>query len=140
MRRADGLELSPDEVILAARLVAAGVAAAERRNGSASAPAVQLRDQLTGFAREYLRETASVQVDGDRETAKLPAVVIVAGSADTTQVTATAAAERLGVSPQHVRGLCRARALAGVKTGTGWQIEQWSVEERAALRQAEGTR
>jgi hypothetical protein len=134
MRRADGLELSPDEVILAARLVAAGVAAAERRNGSASAPAVHLRDQLAGFAREYLRETASVQVDGDRETAKLPAVVYVAGSAATTQVTATAAAGRLGVSPQHVRGLCRAGALAAVKSGGGWRIEGWSVAEIAARR------
>ena len=137
MRRVDGLELSPDEVILAARRVSAGVAASERRNGCASPPAVQLRDQLAAFAREYQRETASVLGSDGRETAKLPAVVIVAGSARTQTV--GAAAGLLGISPQHVRGLCRDGELTAVKAVTGWRIEEWSVADLAA-RRAEGTR
>lgn len=133
MRRVDGILLSPAEVILAARLVKAGVAAAGQRNGWYSPPAVQLRDQLTAFAREYQRETASVQVDGDRESAKLPAVVIVAGSAGTQTV--GAAAGLLGFSPQHVRGLCRDGALTAARTAAGWQIEEWSVTALAARRE-----
>ena len=124
---ADGVLLEGDDIRVAAVLGRLGVAALERANGGAvPAAAVALRDQLAGFAAE----TAKVVVSDGRAAAKPGGVVVLAGSGHA-QMTVRAAATLLGVSPQRVRGLCRAGVLLATRDPAGrWAID---ANEAAAL-------
>jgi hypothetical protein len=133
VHRVDGVVLEGPDILLADYLVRQGVEYLQRRNGGAvPARALRLRDQLAAFAA---RETVAVVVSGPGETAKPAAAVIVEGSP--ARIGTHAAAAKLQVSTQAIRGMCRRGALAADRTPTGWRIEEWSVAEEAARRQEE---
>ena len=134
MHRVDGVLLKDDQLALAAVLVRLGVAYLQRVNGTVPADALQLRDELAGFAA---RETSAVLVSAECETAKPAAMVIVAESLPA-EMTVQAAAGLLGISPQAVRGLCRSGVLTAIRSVAGhWQICADSAAALAARRRQE---
>ena len=131
MRRIDGVVLDGQDLALAAVLVRLGVAYLQRANGGVPPEALQLRDELAGFAA---RETSAVLVSAECETAKPAAMVIVAESLPA-EMTVQAAAGLIGISPQAVRGLCRSGVLTAIRSVAGhWQICADSAAALAARR------
>jgi hypothetical protein len=130
VRYTAGVVLDGEDLALASVLARLGVAYLQRVNGSAPAAAVRLRDQLQAFARE----TTSVLISDERETAK-PAAVVVVGESLPQMMTVRAAAGLLGISPQAARGLCRAGDLLATRSPAGaWQIDADSAAALAARR------
>jgi|SRR5580700_2878280 hypothetical protein len=124
----DGFLLGRDDAELAAALARYAVAQLRRNNGAAPPNAVALADDLERFAR-----TSSPQASATGEHANLPDDDDLASSG--ARIGATAAAALTGLTPQHVRRLCRGGGLSAARGPRGaWEIDQWSVAGYARQR------
>lgn len=107
------------------------------RAGQDSHPVIDQIDaalnEMRAAQREYTRSRA--ELDGsDVGTAEPARVEDAGGSVSPPQghLTVTEVAERLGVSSEYVRRLCRDRVLSATRTGRAWSIEITSVVEHEA--------
>lgn len=130
--RVDGILLSRDEARRLVILARLGAVRLEARNGCIAPGLARLLEQL----EEFGRRNQGSQVSAGRETAN---GLIVADPADFgSKITVTAAAARLGVSPQTIRCWCRGGDLIGWRPPAGgpWIIDGGSVATLAATRNA----
>jgi hypothetical protein len=129
----EGLLLTREEAAAVALLARAGADALQRRNGAIPAAAVRLVEQLAEFGRR----TPDVQDSGIAEPANPDGCPDPASSGP--RIGVTAAATRLGVSPQAVRRWCRRGDLSARRDRPGgpWTIDTRSADALAARRARE---